>query len=441
MNTKSNTQPARSKFSILKQICNLIPPHLVPKLARETGVDKRARAFSPWSHVVSLMYSQLAHCLSLNDVCDGLSLHGGPLSTLRGATPPNRNTLSHANKVRSWELAQRLFYRMLDHLQSSSPNFFDAHGNRRFARRFKRTIHVVDATTIQLVANSMDWAKHRRRKAAAKCHMRRDLQSFLPRFAIVDTAKENDNKRAREVCADIRDGEIVVFDKAYVDFAHLADLSARGVSWVTRAKDNMKYRVERKIQHGVQGAILRDDLIRLKNKKSRKDYPELMRRIVARVEVDGRMQEMEFLTNNLVWSANSVADLYRSRWSIEVFFKQLKQTLQLGDFLGHNANAVKLQVWTALLVYVLLRYLHGVHTWAHSFARLFTVLRSSLWRCWNLKSLLQCYGTAGGHLRMLGVPEQAFLPGFVRRPVGQPAPRIDAPPTGGDERKNSETAI
>jgi hypothetical protein len=96
MNTKSQPQPARGKFSILKQICNLIPPHLVPKIARETGVDKKARTFSPWSHVVTLIYAQLAHCLSLNDVCDGLSLHGGPLSALRGATPPSRNGLSNA---------------------------------------------------------------------------------------------------------------------------------------------------------------------------------------------------------------------------------------------------------------------------------------------------------------------------------------------------------
>jgi hypothetical protein len=332
-------------------------------------------------------------------------LHGGPLSALRGATPPSRNGLSNANKVRSWELAQKLFYHMLNQLQNLSPGFVGGRGNHRFARRFKRVIHIVDATTIQLVANCIDWAKPRRRKAAAKCHMRLDLQSFLPRFAIVDTAKENDAKRAREVCADIRDGEIVVFDKAYVHFSHLADLSARGVFWVTRAKDNMKFRVERKIQFGPHGAILRDDLIRLKNKKSRKDYPEVMRRIVARVEVDGRMMAMVFLTNNLIWSASSVADLYRSRWSIEVFFKQLKQTLQLGDFLGHNANAVKLQVWIALMVYVLLRYLHVVHAWAHSFSRLFTVLRSSLWRYWDLTSLLRCYGTAGGHLRMLGAPE------------------------------------
>lgn len=411
MNTKSKTQPARSKFTILKQICNLIPPHLVPKLARETGVNKKARTFSPWSHVVSLIHGQLAHCLSLNDICDGLGLHRGLLSTLRGATPPSRNTFSHANKVRSWELAQSLFYRMLEHLQNLSPGFAGGR-HQRFARRFRRVIHVVDATTIQLVANCMDWAKHRRRKAAAKCHLRLDLQSFLPRFAIVDTARQNDNKRAREVCAAIREGEIVVFDRAYVDFEHLADLSMRGVFWVTRAKDNLQLRVERKIQHGAEGHILRDDLVRLKTKSSRRDYPELMRRIVARVEVNGRLEEMTFLTNNLVWSATSVCDLYRCRWSIEVFFKQLKQTLQLGDFLGHNANAVKLQVWIALLVYVLLRYLHFLHSWAHSFSRLFTVLRAGLWHRWDLSSLLHLYGTAGGHLRMIGAPEQAFLPGF-----------------------------
>ena len=344
------------------------------------------------------VYAQLAHYLSLNDVCDGLRLYAGQLVGIRAAQPPSRNGLSNANKVRSWELGQKLFYAMLAHLENTSPGFVTGKSNRRFAHRFKRAIHVIDPTTIQLVANCMDWAKHRRRKAAAKCHLRLDLHSFLPRFAIVDTAKENDNKRAREVCADIRDGEIAVFDKAYVDFSHLNDLSMRGVFWVTRAKGNMKFRVEKRIQKGASGKILRDDLIRLTNKKSRKDYPELMRRIVALVEVDGRIQEMVFITNNLIWSALSVTELYRSRWSIEVFFKQMKQTLQLGDFLGNNANAVKLQVWTALLVFVLLRYLHYLSSWAHSFSRLFTVRRSSLWRCWDLRSLLESYGTAGGSL-------------------------------------------
>ena len=409
---KNKNQPARSKFSILRQICNLIPNHLVPKVARETGVDKKARTFSVWSHFTAILYSQLTHCISLNDVCDSLRLHSGFLSSIRGATPPSRNNLSHANKVRDWRFAQTLFYRMADHFQNLSPEFISGKSGRRRMRRMKRVVHVVDSTTIQLVANCIDWAKHRRRKAAAKCHLRLDLQSFLPRFAIVDTAKDADAKRAREVCAGVKEGEIVIFDKAYVDFAHLCDLAIRGVHWVTRAKDNLSYRVYRKIQHGPSGNILRDDLITLKTKTSKNRFPNLLRRIVAVVEVDGRMVEMVFLSNNLDWSPQTICELYKCRWDIEVFFKQIKQTLQLADFLGHNENAVKLQIWTALIVYLLLRFLGFISRWNHSFSRLFTVLRASLWRRWDLSSLLNLYGTAKGNYRMLGQPEQAYLPGL-----------------------------
>jgi hypothetical protein len=382
-------------------------------LARETGVDKKVRKFSAWSHVVSLLYAQLTHSIGLNDVCDALGLRSGPLSSLRGATPPTRNNLSHANKVRPAEMAEKLFWAVFEHLGRLSPQFISGRAGKRFARRFKRAIHVVDSTTIQLIASCMDWAKHRRRKAAAKCHLRLDLQSFLPRFAIVDTAKHNDAKRARELCAGIKPGEIVIFDKAYVDFSHLADLSMRLIFWVTRAKENLCYRVQRRYQKGPNGKILRDDLIRLQTPASRRDYPELMRRIVALVEVDGREVEMVFLSNNLEWSAPSIVELYRCRWQIEVFFKQIKQTLQLADFLGTSANAVRWQVWTALLAYLLLRYLTFLSDWSHSFSRLFTLLRTALWQKWDVFDLLKRYGTADGQFRYLGQPEQAYLPGFV----------------------------
>jgi IS4 transposase len=125
--------------------------------------------------------------------------------------------------------------------------------------------------------------------------------------------------------------------------------------------------------------------------------PELMRRVVALVEIEDVEREMVFLTNNLEWSPRTVADLYRCRWEIEVFFKQIKQTLQLADFLGHNANAVRWQVWTALLTYVLLRYLSYLSRWTHSFTRLFTILRAVLWEKYDLLRLLACYGTAEGH--------------------------------------------
>ena len=207
MKKKNNHVPAVSKLNLLRQICNVIPDFLVPKLARATGVQDRARTFSPWSHLIALMYAQLTHSIGLNDVCDALALHSGPLSSLRGATPPNRNTLSHANKVRPAQMAEQLFWAVLEHLGNLAPAFVSGRAGKRFARKFKRTIHLVDSTTIPLIASCLDWARHRRRKAAAKCHLRLDLQSFLPRFALVDTARHNDAKRARELCA----GVIVIF--------------------------------------------------------------------------------------------------------------------------------------------------------------------------------------------------------------------------------------
>src|SRR2546428_11830392 len=239
---KNQKLPTTSKFTVVRQLCNYIPHHLVPKLARETGVDEKVRSYDEWSHIVTLCYAQVTHSIGLNDVCDALQLNSGPLSAIRGATPPTRNNLSHANKVRDPIMAEKLFWAVYEHLGDLSPKFVSGKAAKRFARKFKRTIHLVDSTTIQLIASCMDWAKHRRRKAAAKCHLRLDLQSFLPRFAIIDTAREHDAKRARELCAGIRAGEIVIFDKAYVDFVHLWDLLLPGVFWGTRAKDILSYR-------------------------------------------------------------------------------------------------------------------------------------------------------------------------------------------------------
>jgi hypothetical protein len=407
---KQQIKPTRSNLNILRQVCNHIPSHTVSKIARATGAEDKARSFSPWSHVVSQVYAQLSHSISLNDVCDSLQLHSGPLVSIRGATAPSRNGFSNANRERPAAMAEQLFWAVVAHLREQSPGFVA--GKRRGAAfRFRMPIHVVDTTVMELVAHCMDWAKHRRRKAAAKTHMRLNLQSLLPNFVIVDTAGEHDNKRAQELCAGIRDGEIVLFDKGYVDFEHLKALDERGVFWVTRAKGNMAYEVVQQMPESKDPKILQDEIVALSNPNT--PAPELMRRIVARVEIDGAEREMVFLTNNLQWSPRSVADLYRCRWQIEVFFKQIKQTLQLADFLGHNANAVRWQVWIALLVYVLLRYLSYLSKWAHSFTRLFTILRAVLWSKIDLLDLLGRYGTARGSFRNLARPEQAYFPGFL----------------------------
>jgi hypothetical protein len=414
---KQTPTPARHQFSVLRQICNLLPIHLVPKLARETGVAGLCRTFSAWSHTVTLLFAQLTGALGLNDVCDSLRLHSGPLSAVRGATPPSRNNLSHANQQRPALLAERLFWAMQTHLQTLVPGFGTG-GRRRLAPRFKAAISVVDSTVIELIAHCLDWAKHRRRKAAAKCHLRLDLRSQLPRLALIDTAREHDEKRARELCAPMAAGEIVLFDKAYVDFEHLCELDARGVCWVTRPKEGMAYRVVQKRQKKRVGRILRDEEIVLTVFRTKTKYPQRLRRVEAEVQIDGVWRVMSFITNNLTWAASSVAELYRCRWQIEVFFKQIKQTLQLSDFLGNSANAVRWQVWTALLCYVLLRFLAHLSRWASSFIRLWAVVRSSLWQRLDLRRLLEGYGTAGGNYRYLARPEDLWLPGLQPRAMG-----------------------
>jgi hypothetical protein len=405
--------PARGSYTILRQVCNLIPAGMVGGLAKEFGVDERSRTFSPWSHVVSLIHAQLTHAIGLNDVCDSLQMNGDALGTIRGARPPMRNTLSHANKVRDCGMGETLYWRMMEHLMKQSPGFGKGKVRRGYLRRFRTAIHAMDSTTIQLVANCMDWAKHRRRKAAAKCHLRLNLQSFLPACAIIDPAKYQDSRKAKELCAGLEGGEIAIFDKAYVDFKHLWELTGREVWWVSRARANMKYRVMRRLKTTDNPRIVSDEIIELTIAHSQHAYPLPLRRVVAMVEVDGEEREMVFLTNNFAWSAWTVAELYRCRWDIEVFFKEIKQTLQLADFLGHNANAVRWQVWIGLLVHLLLRYLAYLHSWAHSFTRLFTVIRAVLWRRWHLGYLLDSYGTAKPPGRMCGTPELAYLPGFT----------------------------
>ena len=403
--------PAKSKHTVLKQICNQIPRNLVPKLARKHGVDKKAREFTPWSHVVALLHSQLAHSLSLNDVADTMRNHSGAIATIRRAVPPSRNGLSHANMVRNADMAEDLFWSMLDHIQNLHPKFGMGHKYTGLPRRFKRAIYAIDSTTIQLVANCIDWAKHRRRKAAAKCHMQLNLQTFLPQFAIVKAANTHDATEANELCANLADGEIAVFDKAYIDFSHLFGLDQRGVFWVTRSKDNMRYRIVG--QHSeAKGDIHGDCLIELTGVKSGQAYPALLRLVVATVEVNGKPKVMTFITNNMTWSPSSICDLYKSRWGIEVFFKQIKQTLQLADFLGHSENAMRWQVWMALLTYLLLRYVSFLGQWCGSFRRLFTLLRGVMFSRLEIFSVLEICGTARGSPRMIAAPQQAYLPGF-----------------------------
>ncbi len=314
--------PQKHTMSVLAQIASWIPDRIVDNLAAELKIQ--TRSFSAFSHVLAMLYAHLAHSLSLNDVCDDLRNHAGTLRQIRGCTPPSRNGLSHANMTRSADLAEGLFWKLYDSLAKRFPEFL-ASGRKYpgLPYRFKnRTIYAVDSTTIQLSADNLGWAQHRRRKAAAKMHTALDMRSFLPRFVIVKGAKDSDPKTAWELCADLKDGEVAVFDKAYVDFRHLRKLKERGVSWVTRSKDNMQYEVvgrqtdgprppgdggransARRADGDTHGEdmgrqapcmrrhswkkcnVLSDERIRLTGAKTSGNYPEELRLVAAMVEV------------------------------------------------------------------------------------------------------------------------------------------------------------
>jgi len=408
--------PQRNTLTVINQFFKFIPGHLITKLARKHQVDKKSRSFSPTSHVVALMYAQLAHSISLNDVCDSLRNHNGSLGTLRGATPSSRNGLSHANKVRDAAMAEELFWTAKEHLEKLHPQFGcktrpGGKGYKGLPRRFKRTINAVDSSTIKLVANCLDWAKHRRQKAAAKMHLRLDLGTFLPSFILVKSARNNDAVEAAEVCAGMRAGEIVVFDKAYVDFQHLSALNRRGIFWVTRAKENMLYEVV--AEHTPpKGDVVRDVEIRLTGQKTSILYEGTLRLVEAYVEVQGEKVLMAFVTNNFTWMPSSICDLCKSRWGVEVFFKEIKQTLQLADFTGYSENAVKWQVSMAMLVYLLLRYVSFLSGWRGTFNRLFTAIRAVLWSFLDMMDVLKCCQGEGRRARMRASPEHCYLPGF-----------------------------
>lgn len=401
------SRPAKSQHTVFRQMCNLIPGHMLPVLASQYKID--ARGFSATSHVLSLLYGHASHALSLNEICDALSVHQADFLRIRGASAPARNTFSNANRTRDPAMAEALYWQMLKHLQDASPGFTEYGKHSGFIFRLKREIFAIDSTTLQLTLASIDWARHRRRKAAAKCHMRMNIGSFLPAFAVVDKSG-HDAVPSELLCAGMGTGDVLLADRAYVKFPLLAALNERGVFFVLRSKQNMVYTTVKSLP--AKGKILRDELIRTEGQTSATAYPQVLRMVTALVEVDGVECEMTFITNNTVWSARTIVELYRARWAIESFFKELKQTLQLRDFVGTNEKAVKWQVWIGLLTHLLLRFLRHLSHWGRSFSRCVGIVRSALWVKADLRELLICYGTAQGSHRPILSAKDPFLPGF-----------------------------
>jgi IS5 family transposase len=393
---RTSPKPTKTAYSTLCQLVQWIPAGLIESLAVEHGLD--IRGFKATSHVVALMYGQLDAQASLNGICDAAQVHGAEWRRIRGAQPPCRNTFSNANRHRDPAMAEHLYWEVFASLRNLSPSFGRRVRLPGFLKRMNREVSAIDSSTIKLALNCIDWARHRRKKAAAKLHLRLDVSSALPAFAVVEDAAHHDSVRAAALCARLLKGDVLVADRAYNDFRFLAELDERGVSFVVREKKNTRV-VVLKRNPAKHKRIIADEIVELQVYHTKARYPRLLRRITARVEVNGKDVEMSFLTNNLDWSAWTIAEIYKARWAIEIFFKELKQTCQIHDFVGYNESAVKWQVWVGLLVHLLMRFIKHVSKWGLSFSRLVGIVRSAIWVKRDLMQMLAHYGIAGERQR------------------------------------------
>ena len=408
MKTNPNKTTPRV-YHTLRQIVQRIPRWLIEKTANAHGVD--ARKFSATSHFVMLILGHLSRASCLTEICDDADLNRRKLSLVRNATPGKRNTFSHANRTRPAELAEEVYWETARNLGEVSPDFVPPKRVRGFLSRFRdRGIFAIDSTVIKLALTCIASYPYRSRKAAAKMHARLPVGSFIPSVVRIEAGKPHDSTMADELTKDMKSGDILLADRAYVDFLFLHNLAARDVFWVLRHKVNMLYEVvERK---EVSGSIISDEIVRLTAANTAGKYPQTFRRVQAIVEVNGEKRAMTFLTNNTKWAASTICELYRARWEIEVFFKELKQTLQLADFIGTNENAVKWQIWTGLLTHLLLHYLKFLSGWNKAFSRLVGIVRSAVWMDLDIVETLRLYGMASPPHRPRPHCIQPYLAGF-----------------------------
>ena len=288
------------------------------------------------------LFCQLGRAHSLREICGGLRSSEGKLKHL-GIQAPARATLAYANEHRPWELYRAVFQELLGRCQGL------AQGRKKF--RFKNKLVSLDSTVIDLCATLFDWAKFRRTKGAVKLHCLLDHDGYLPSVVVITEGKRHDVRVARTLRFDA--GTIIVMDRGYVDYTWFGQLTAQEVYFVTRMKDNTVYRVVERREVPVHGAILRDEIIELTNFDAATKCPFRLRR----VEIDDPDQHgtLVFLTNHLTFAAKTIAAIYKDRWQVELFFKALKQNLKIKTFVGTSPNALKVQVWTALIAMLLLK--------------------------------------------------------------------------------------
>jgi len=326
-----------------------------------------------------MLFCQLGRADTLREICNGLACCLGRLVHLGITKAPCRSTLSYANEHRPAALFEDLFWTASDRFREQQ-----ALGGRRNKFRFKNKLLSLDSTTISLCLAMFPWAKFRRAKGGVKAHVLLDHDDYLPAYVLLTDAKRSDVKLAYSFR--LNPGSIVAIDRGYIDYALFARWSMAGVFFVTRLKDNATFEVVEECQLPANRNILADQIIRLTGARARADYPELLRRVVVWDAVNEC--EIVLLTNLLEFGATTIAAIYKERWKIELFFKALKQNLTVKTFVGTSENALRIQIWTALIALLLLKWLHHLSKANWSLSVLASMLRLNLFTYRDLNKWL-----------------------------------------------------
>ena len=350
---------------MFSQILKLIPRIDFERMVKQTKAEYRSKGLSSWSQFVAMLFCQLGRAHSLREIEGGLKSCEGKLAHL-GIEAPARSSLSYANAHRPWELFQQVFYGLYERVAAS------VRAPRKF--RFKNKLVSLDSTVIDLCLSMFDWAKFRRTKGAVKLHLVLDHDGYLPCFGLITEGSVHDVKVAQQI--HFAPGTIVVDDRAYNDYRLFAKWTDAGVFFVTRMKDNAQFEVIEQREPPQNRGILCDQTIELSGVGAREKCVRRLRRIEALREDTG--ETLVFLTNHHGLGASTIAAIYKDRWAIELFFKALKQNLKIKTFVGTSANAVRTQIWTALISMLLLRYLQLSSRFGWSLANLVALLRMNL---------------------------------------------------------------
>lgn len=366
--------------TVLNEMLNLLPRHQFETLVRKHGSDRYAKRFNSWHQLVTMLYAQSSGKQSLRDIQRGLEVNPARLYHL-GLPAIKRSTLSDANSKRSYKVFEGLFYKLLNRCQGITPK-------HRF--RFKNPLHSIDATTIDLCLSIFPWARFRRAKGGIKLHYDFNHAGMIPEFLRITDAKQHEIRVAKQFF-DITPDSIYCMDKGYTDFAWYRLIHNGKAFFVTRAKDNLDFDFIGQHGQANKKGVLSDNLIALKGFYSSQNYPHPLR-LIHYYDAENN-KELIFLTNNMRLSALTIAQIYKARWQIEIFFKWIKQNLKIKTFLGSSENAVLTQIWIAMCYYLLLTFIKFQTNYKYSLFYLHRAIQETLLARCTIIDLLKATAT------------------------------------------------